>query len=84
MSGIGYYFYDRFVPMYVNRSGNLTSKNKISMKPNIFFDESYSDDSKRFTAIPFGSNLNIVDVENISPVSTEIKVISILKSLIVE
>ena len=84
MSGIGFYFYDRFVPMYVNRSGNLTSKNNISMKPKNILDESHSDDSKRFTVIPFGFNLTVLDEQIIPPVSTEIKVISILESLIVE
>ena len=84
MSGIGFYFYDRFVSTYVNSSGSLTSKNKISMKPNIFLDESYSDDSKRSTVIPFGCNLTRLENQNISSVSTEIKVISNLESLIVE
>ena len=84
MSGIGFYFYDRFALIYVNRSGNLTSKDKNSIKPETFLDEGYSDDNERFDVIPFFSNLTVFHKQNISPQSPEIKVWSILEPLIVE
>ena len=74
MSGIGFYFYDRFALIYVNRSGNLTSKDKNSIKREKFLDKGYSDDNIRFGVIPLVSNLTVFDKQNVSPESPKIKV----------
>ena len=75
MSGMGFYFFDRFVRIYIHEKTNYTSEN-ISKKANFLFGPNNMRNVEKTKIIKYGTNLTGGGFENSTSISPKIKVSS--------
>ena len=73
MAGLGFYFYDRFIGIYVHRNANVTSSDIFSKELNFGRSQSFHDEKKKITGRPSNSSSTSPNTGNLSSFSIEVK-----------
>ena len=73
MSGLGFYFYDRFIGIYVNRNANFTSSNNFSKELNFLRSQNFHDEMEKNKIRPSNSSSTNPNTANLPSFPIEVK-----------